>query len=339
MKKVPTIIAALILVVWIASWFRVPDAVVKSAARPWPGGKSTLEQPTAQPKPVQTSAAALKLMTLAQALPAKEVIDGFVSREIARPELGFGQPRTLPDVTPIRDLLLRDSVTWQREEGIGGGKEQQEQRAAQMIAARALVADAFAKARANDAAAWDDLHAVWILARSLDGQPQLNEQTAALSMLRMVNAAAWKMPLPPPAWLAEVQQRDGVPPLLEAFRYQTSSYAKDQLHVFPTKFFADSLDRDRSIAVQLAKETRCDIDPRENEIGVDLRSVWRRAFRYRAEREATANALRIREGKPIETASRCSDGTWSFDGTTLRFSRPIALGDNDKAMPLALRVR
>ena len=53
-------------------------------------------------------------------------------------------------------------------------------------------------------------------------------------------------------------------------------------------------------------------------------SVWRRAFRYRPEREATANALRVREGKSIETGSRCSDGGWTFDGTTLRFSREIA---------------
>ena len=66
-------------------------------------------------------------------------------------------------------------------------------------------------------------------------------------------------------------------------------------------------------------------------LGPDLTSVWRRAFRYRAEREATANALRVREGKPIETASRCSDGGWTFDGTTLRFSREIATAAPDRA--------
>ena len=70
-----------------------------------------------------------------------------------------------------------------------------------------------------------------------------------------------------------------------------------------------------------------------------MRFVWRRAFRYRAEREATANALRVREGKPIETASRCSDGGWSFDGTTLRFRREIATSAQDSAMRLVLRVK
>jgi hypothetical protein len=81
------------------------------------------------------------------------------------------------------------------------------------------------------------------------------------------------------------------------------------------------------------------VNARANELGTDLTFVWRRAFRYRAEREATANALRVREGKPIETASRCSDGGWMFDGTTLRFSREIATTPSDKPMPLMLRVK
>jgi hypothetical protein len=76
-----------------------------------------------------------------------------------------------------------------------------------------------------------------------------------------------------------------------------------------------------------------------NELGTDLTSVWRRAFRYRAEREATANALRVREGKSIETGSRCSAGGWMFDGATLRFSREIATAAPDTPMPLVLSVK
>jgi hypothetical protein len=103
---------------------------------------------------------------------------------------------------------------------------------------------------------------------------------------------------------------------------------------------ADSVDRDRGIAEELINESRCDVNARANELGVDLTSVWRRAFRYRAEREATANALRVREGKPIETASRCSDGSWTFDGTTLRFSREIAMAPPAvRPMPLVLQVK
>jgi hypothetical protein len=63
------------------------------------------------------------------------------------------------------------------------------------------------------------------------------------------------------------------------------------------------------------------------------------AFRYRAEREATSNALRVREGKSIEAGSQCTDGGWMFDGTTLRFSREIATTAPDSPMPLVLRVK
>jgi hypothetical protein len=99
------------------------------------------------------------------------------------------------------------------------------------------------------------------------------------------------------------------------------------------------VDHDRAIAEELSSLKQCDVNPRMNELGTDLSSLWRRAFRYRAEREATANALRVREGKSIETASRCSDGRWTFDGTTLRFSREIATAAPDTPMPLVLRVK
>jgi hypothetical protein len=164
-------------------------------------------------------------------------------------------------------------------------------------------------------------------------------QTASLTTARMINGAAWKLPLPAPAWLAELQARDEVQPLLDAYQYQTASYWKDGARMLPTKWLATSVEHDRRIAEELFETTACDVNARANEVGVDLTSVWRRAFRYRAELEATANALRVREGKPIVATSRCSDGTWSFDGTTLRFSRPIATAAPDRPMPLVLRVK
>ena len=107
----------------------------------------------------------------------------------------------------------------------------------------------------------------------------------------------------------------------------------------PTKWLAMSVEHDRLIAEEVFKLTRCDVSVPMNDLGTDLTSVWRRAFRYRAEREATANALRVREGKSIETTSRCSDGGWMFAGTTLRFSREIATAAPDRPMPMVLRVK
>jgi hypothetical protein len=287
----------------------------------------------------QANPASVNLRTFVAALPKDEATAEFVAREIARGTLAIGAPPTIADVSAIRNLLLREQVMWASHAGIGGDDDMQSTRAVQMNAARALIASALVKARANDSKAWDDLQAVWRLARSLDGHPQMLVQTAALSMVRMVNAVAWKMPLPAPAWFGQLQQRDAVQPLLESFHYQTAQYAEDGLHLFPTKMFANSVDRDRGIAEELVKETRCDVNARANEIGVDLTAVWRRAFRYRAEREATANALRVRAGKPIEQQSRCSDGAWSFDGATLRFSREIETAAPDRPMPLVLRIQ
>jgi hypothetical protein len=135
-----------------------------------------------------------------------------------------------------------------------------------------------------------------------------------------------------------VQERDEIRPLVESFQYQAASYWEDGSRIFPTKMLAQSVEHDRGIAEALLHETRCDVTIPMNDLGTDLAFVWRRAFRYRAEREATANALRIRDRRPIQTESQCSDGTWAFDGKTLRFSRAIATQPPDTPMPLVLKV-
>ena len=339
MKKLLIAVAAIALVVWVISWFRVPDVVATSAAHDWPGGMGPLDTVMDRFKPEKANEASVKLTALANALPKNEAVDEFVAREIARGELTIGKPPAVPDVSAIREMLLRETIVWERRSGIGGDDDTQGRRAMHMGMARALVASALAKARDNDATAWDDLHAVWKLARTLDGHPQMMVQTAALGMARMINGVAWKLPLPAPAWFAELQAYDHVRPLLEAYQHQTASYWQDGAQIFPTKSLATSVEQDRKIAEALFNATMCDVSTRMNELGTDLSSIWRRAFRYRAEREATANALRVREGKPIETASRCSDGAWTFDGTTLRFSRDIATAAPDRPMPLVLRLK
>jgi hypothetical protein len=337
-KKVLIVVAAVALVVWVISWFRSPEDAAAAGARPWPGGLGRLDTVSPRSSSQQANEASVKLTALARALPNNDAVGVFVSREIARGELTIGAPPAIPDVSAIRELLLREPIVWGRFGGIGD-QDTEAMRAMQLTAARALVASALAKARANDAAAWEELYAVWKLARTLDGHPQVMAQTASLTMARMINAVAWKMPLPAPAWFGELQERDNVRPLLDALQHQTASYWRDGARIFPTKWLALSVEHDRKVAEELSRTTKCDVNRPANEVGVDLTSVWRRAFRYRSEREATANALRIREGKPIETASRCSDGSWTFDGTTLRFSREIATTAPNKPMPLVLQVK
>ena len=338
MKQALIVVVVLIsLVVWFLLWLRNPGAVATSAARPWPGEMGSLHEGVNRWPSLKANDASAKLTALAKALPENKVVDDFVERDIARGELTIGDPPALPDVSAIRELLLREPIVWERRVEFDDTVVA-ELRGMQMRVARTLVASALTKARAHDPAAWEDLHAAWKLARSLEEHPQMMAQTAVLTMARMINAVAWKMPLPAPAWLGELEDRDHVQPLLKAFQYQAASYAKDGAWL-ATKWLADSVDRDREIAIALYKETRCDVNTPMNDLGTDLSSVWRRAFRARAEREATANALRVRAGKSIETGSRCSDGGWMFDGTTLRFSREIATAPPDKPMPLVLQVK
>jgi hypothetical protein len=317
--------------------FRNEDAVPTSASRPWPGEMGTLDTVAKRWPRLKANDASVKLTALAKALPKNQAVDDFVEREIARSEITIGDPTGITDVSEIREILLREQIVWESRVRFDDTAVT-EMRAMQMAVARTLVASALIKARGQDPGSWEDLHAAWNLARSLDEHPQMMAQTASLTIARMINAVAWKMPLPAPAWFGDLQDRDKVRPLLHAFQYQAASYSNDAW-LFPTKWLAASVDHDRQIAESLSKETRCDVNMPMNDLGTDLSSVWRRAFRYRAEREATANALRVREGKAIETNSSCSDGAWVFDGTTLRFSREIPTTPPDKPMPLLLRIK
>jgi hypothetical protein len=345
MKKTLAVIAAVALgasaIWWLGAravaWLWAGDAVAASAERPWPEELGTLDSVAGRYPPLKANDASVRLSALAKALPKDDAVDGFVRREIARDSLTIGAPPALVDVSAIRELALREPIVWERRSGIGDAATSA-MREEQMTVARALVASALAKARAGDAAAWEDLRAVWTLACALDPYPQMMLQTASFSMARMVNAVAWKMPLPAPAWFDDVQQRDYVARLLEAFQYQAASYWGGEEQMLPTMWLAKSVEHDRLIAEEVADVTRCEVTVRMNELGTDLSFVWRRAFRYRAEREATANALRVREGKPIESVSRCSDGGWTLEGTTLRFGREIATAATDKPMPLVLHV-
>ena len=117
------IIATLALVVWVASWFRNPQAVATSTARTWPGGMGTLDSVAGRYPPLRANDASGKLTALAGALPKNEAVEEFVAREIGRGELTIGEPPALPDVAAIRELLLHEAVVWEREQGIGGGND------------------------------------------------------------------------------------------------------------------------------------------------------------------------------------------------------------------------
>lgn len=342
MKKVLVLLVVLAAAVYVASWFWADDEVAAAGARPWPAGLGTLAAFADRYPPQHENQAARELTRLAGSIAENDAVTVYVRQEIARGELTIAAPPAIPDVTAIRDLLLREPIVWERDlsQQHGGLLPKV---ALHVSLMRTLVASALGRARQHDAGAWNDLHAAWSLTKSLDPHPHPILRIVAMSMTRAINAVAWKMPLPVPAWFDEVHNRDFVRPLLETLQYE--QWLKWRHQKFPTKPFAAAIDRERAITGNLARMTDCEYrgplqtGDRRDPVG-RLDIAWRRAFRYRAEREAVANALRARAALPIEQGSHCSDGRWTFDGTTLRFAMPIPLPERrDTSMPLTLHIR
>jgi len=341
-KKALVVLVVLAAAVYVASWFWAGDEVAAAAARPWPNGLGTLAAVPGRYPPQHENEAARKLAMLAAPVAENDAVTTYVRQEIASGELTIAEPPAIAGISAIRDLLLHEPIVWERDllQQHGGLLPKV---AMHLSLMRLLVASALGRARQQDGTAWDDLHAAWNLTKALDGHPNIILRAVAMSMTRAINAVAWKMPLPVPAWFGEVQDRDLVQPLFETMQYENWRRWKEQM--FPLKPFAERIERERILAGELARVTECELrrvtergdrsDPNDRlDIG------WQRAFRYRVEREATANALRARAGQPIEKGSHCSDGGWSFDGKTLRFAKPIALPEKiDTSMPLTLHVR
>jgi hypothetical protein len=342
MKKALVMLVLLAAAVYVASWFWAGNEVAAAAARLWPEGLGTLAAVPDRYPPQHENEAARKLTKLADPVAGNDAVTTYVRQEIARGELTIAEPPRIADVSAIRDLLLREPIVWERDlsQQHGGLLPKV---AMHLTLMRALVASALGRARQNDVAAWEDLHAAWNLTKALNEHPHLILRIVAMSMTRAINAIAWKMPLPVPAWFHEVQDRDLVRPLFETLQFENWRKWRDQ--PFALKPFAERIERERRLTGELARVTECEFN-RVTETGdrsdpiARLDIGWQRAFRYRVEREATANALRARAGKPIEEGSRCSDGKWSFDGKTLGFAKPIPLPERrDTSMPLTLHVR
>jgi hypothetical protein len=341
-KKALILLVVLAAAIWVASWFWAGDQVDAAASRPWPDDLGTLAAVPARYPPQRENDAARTLTKLAGSVAENDAVTDYVRREIARGDLTIAEPPRIGDVSAIRDLLLRERIVWERDlmQQHGGLLPKV---AMHLTLMRALVASALGHARQNDVAAWDDLHAAWNLTKALNEHPHVIPRVVAMSMTRAINGVAWKMPLPAPAWFAEVQDRDLVRLLIETLQFENWRKRKDEL--IPLKPFAERIERERNLASVLAGMTACEpnsviVTGAQSDPIFRLEIGWQRAFRYRVEREATANALRARAGKPIEESSHCSDGRWSFDGKTLRFTKPIALPERrDTSMPLALHIR
>jgi hypothetical protein len=238
MKKALFVVALLAAAVYVASWFWAGNEVAAAAARPWPNGLGTLAAVPDRYPPQHENEAARTLTRLAGPVAENDAVTTYVRQEIARGELTIAEPPAIGGLSAIRDLLLREPVVWESDLAQQHGGRLPKV-AMHLSLMRVLVASALGRARQHDRSAWDDLHAAWNLTKALDGHPNVILRAVAMSMTRAINAVAWKMPLPVPAWFGEVQDRDLVQPLFETAQYENWRRWKEQK--FPLKPFACSV--------------------------------------------------------------------------------------------------
>jgi hypothetical protein len=197
---------------------------------------------------------------------------------------------------------------------------------------RAFVVRALTSARDGNLAAWDELRTAWELTRPLWGRPDTTAVLGASTAARMVNAAARKLPLPPPAWLAE----------LDTFPYEQHLAAAQQAEAWRGKNPALT-ERLRGMAVEVLQAKACDAEsPRfdavRRKLGAratpNLIADWERLMRFRAEREARRNVLRLRAAQPPLPHTQCSDGTWQVTPASFKFTRDVPVQSPQIKYPL-----
>jgi hypothetical protein len=183
---------------------------------------------------------------------------------------------------------------------------------------RQFVVRALVAARDGNPEAWDELRVVWELARPLWGHPESMSVLTASTAARMVNTAARKMPLPPPAWFAEIA----------SFPYERALVSVHQVEAWRGGPGANVRLRGMADAVLRAKacdRTSPQFEAVREELGArdtpNLVSAWERLMRFRAEREATQRVLQMRAGQTPSRDSQCADGSWEVTATSFKFTR------------------
>ncbi|MFP5247492.1 MAG: hypothetical protein ACLGH0_12430 [Thermoanaerobaculia bacterium] len=365
-----------VLVTLLLVVFTVADTTAKRAVTtPWPGGLGSLASVPSQFPPRAQSAAATQLVALAAPLgidftPAKkwtppsalQATADYVRQEQASASSAIAPPpdevarylaEHATELDAVREHLLRGGTVEWPLDLTQGMQAPIPNLLAHMHLGRVLIARGLATR------SWEELHAAWALTQSLRSRPELITQLIALAIARGVNAAAWKLPPPAPPWFAELRATDHERLLargMQAETWMAWANAKQTRIPFTRLFLGSTLNQQREMVAVLLATHECGFEVgqffagqiarlgRWNVFGrifvPNLASAWRRAFRYRAEREATMNALRIIAGQSIDERSACSDGTWTFVNGTLAFSRELPKGgEQETDMPLALRVR
>jgi hypothetical protein len=378
MKKVILIVVAVPVTAWVLLSIAALAMQHALAARSWPNGLGTVSDVAARyPERKADTDAALALTRMATPLgvdleprngryrpvpPSRNdykaierPLHDYVEAQLVRPSNAIDPPPPLlvgyfadrgAQLETARTYILTGApIAWKTQLSRGFDAPIPNL-LGHMELSRLFVADALMKARANDPTAWDDLHAIWLLDAGLRSRPDLISQLIAIASVRMVNAAAAKLPLPEPAWLGEVR----------AFDYRKSVVASMQAEAWTWTHLsaqhggwlarpyvqlsaADAAEHMRAAFVKMASSNACDVDdaalmnavmasiPRWNVLArtaiPNISGVWQRVARVTPEVELTEKVLQLRGGQTPNGASRCSDGQWLVSASAVKFSKPL----------------
>lgn len=358
-------VAILGLIGWLSvrSYARICED--RAAGMPWPGGLGRLDAVPKRFPVTEQSAGATKLVQLASAAQidlavrerlgtakppdarfeaARTAISDYVKTQFERSGDAIDAPpppaahylaENEQALNAVRDHLLSGTpIVW--ETNISEGFEAPiPNSAGHMNLQKILAARALDKARRNDPAAWDELHASWKLNRVLWQRPDLISIVVATASTRMSNAAARKMPLPAPAWFQETLTFDYLGAM--AASQQAEAWMIHRAMPVTVSYRlqgAEYLDVMRKYTAEATRSRACSsISPQFNtareslvtmNVAVpNLIGAWHHLLRFRAELEATERILQLRAGRTPSTRSQCSDGTWLVTANAIRFSRDI----------------
>lgn len=366
-KKV--MVGALLFIIAALLIFWMAGSIVqsRSISQPWPRKLGTIKEVPLRYPPTADSAAATELVRLANAAGANlapgareqkppDKIRGAIADyirlvieergdKIAPPPPAVQQylDEHRAQFDAIRDHLLSgEPIVWRSN--LGGDPEPipnllGQLHLARVFTARALVSD-------SNAAAWNELHAVWQIARSLWKRPEIISVLIALASSRMANAAARKMPEPhEPQWFTqELRPFDvtGATIAAEQAEAWRVSQLRSELPRFARPFArfyaARTIGQMREYVERVDGSGACDIKtigkPKGNDIE-NLASVFGRVLRYRAEVEATERVLQLRRGEMPLQKSQCKDGWWIVSPERVRFSLEIRVEPPGHRIPLA----
>lgn len=390
MKKVILIAIAVPLVGWALLAGTAMVVARTLAARPWPNGLGSIRDvPARYPERNADTPAALALTRLAGPLgvdlkprdggrfvptpPSRsdykaieKPLHDYLEAQLVRTSNAIDPPPPLlvgyfadrhMELDAVRTYLLSGPpIAWKTQ--LSRGFEAPiPNLLGHMELSRLFVADALLKARDNDARAWDDLHAIWMVDVGLRSRPDLISQLIAVASSRMVNAAAAKLPLPEPAWLGEVHAYDYRKSVVASM--QAEAWAWTHLPALRGGWLArpyvqlsaaDAAEHVRAAFVKISGSNACDVDeaalmnaftasiPRWNVLArtaiPNISSVWQRVSRVTPEVELTEKVLQLRGGRTPNGDSRCSDGQWLVSASAVKFSKPLRTPKTGISYPL-----